>query len=147
MNFERIRDMREEHDFSQAFVADKIGVKRGTYASWECGSDMIPLNKLVLLANLYSCRIDYLLNLTNAKKITTIPVFEKSIVGKKLKEIRSLEQLSLRKMVEFLSIDYTTLSKNENGLSFPTTYTIYEISQKFHYSIDWITGRTNQKNY
>ena len=130
MNFERIRDMREENDFSQAFVADKIGVKRGTYASWECGSDMIPLSKLVLLANLYSCRIDYLLNLTNEKKI---------------KEIRSLEHLSLRKMAEFLSIDHTTLSKNENGLSFPTTYTIYEISKKFHYSIDWITGRTNQK--
>ena len=48
-------------------------------------------------------------------------------------------------MAENLSIDYSTYSKNENGKNYPTTYTIYEIAKKYGYSLDWITGRKEEK--
>ncbi len=58
MNFEKIKYMREYYDYSQSFVAKKLHVKRGTYAQ-----------KLVMLANLFECNVDYLmgLNLTREK--------------------------------------------------------------------------------
>ena len=144
MNFEKIKYMREYYDYSQSFVAQKLHVKRGTYAAWECGSDMIPIQKLVMLANLFECNIDYLigLNLTREKNNSK---FDPKIVAKRLKEIRILEHLSLREMAENLSIDYSTYSKNENGKNYPTTYTIYEIAKKYGYSLDWITGRSHNK--
>ena len=144
MNFEKIKFMREYYDYSQSFVAKKLHVKRGTYAAWECGSDIIPIQKLVMLANLFECNIDYLmgLNLTREKNNSE---FDPKIVSKRLKEIRTLEHLSLREMAENLSIDYSTYSKNENGKNYPTTYTIYEIAKKYGYSLDWITGRSHKK--
>ncbi len=145
MNLDRIRFMREYYDYSQAYIALQLQVKRGTYAAWECGSDMISIPKLVCLANLYSVRIDYLLSLTNEKHCETKNNFDSKIVGKRMKEIRMENHLSLRQMATFLNVNYSTLSKNENGISFPTTYTIYEYAKKFHYSMDWITGRSDAK--
>ena len=144
MNFEKIKYMREYYDYSQSFVAKKLNVQRGTYAAWECGSDMIPIQKLVLLANLFECNLDYLFGL-NPIREKNISKFDPNIVPQRLKEIRNLEHLSLREIAENLSIDYSTYSKNENGKNYPTTYTIYEIAKKYGYSLDWITGRKKEK--
>ena len=34
-------------------IAEKLNVKRSTYAGWECGKDIIPLRKLNDFANLF----------------------------------------------------------------------------------------------
>ncbi len=144
MNFEKMKYMREYYDYSQSYVAKKLNVQRGTYAAWECGSDIIPIQKLALLANIFECNIDYLIGLSPVKE-KIISKFDSKIVSKRLKEIRKLEHLSLREISENLSIDYSTYSKNENGKNYPTTYTIYEIAKNYGYSFDWITGRSNKK--
>ena len=97
-----------------------------------------------MLANLFECNIDYLMGLNPTRKKNNSE-FDPKIVSKRLKEIRTLEHLSLREMAENLSIDYSTYSKNENGKNYPTTYTIYEIAKKYGYSLDWITGRKEEK--
>ena len=59
----KLKNIRINNDYAQKEIANVLGVKRGTYASWECGSDTIPTKQLYNLAEFYSLNIDYILNI------------------------------------------------------------------------------------
>ena len=44
MFFPRIKALREEFEYTQQYVADYLDIKRTTYASWETGHIILPLN-------------------------------------------------------------------------------------------------------
>ena len=63
--FQRIRDLREDHDWKQEYVAEKLGIKQTTYSKYELGKVNIPVEALIKLAKLYHVTIDYLLGLSD----------------------------------------------------------------------------------
>ena len=65
--YERIRNLREDLDLTQAEVGKQINVPQRTYAYYESGERMIPPQVLVALARFYHVSIDYLLELTDEK--------------------------------------------------------------------------------
>jgi len=64
----RIRDLREDNDYSQHKLADLLSVHQTTYSSYEMGKLEIPLESLEKLADFYSVSVDYLLGRTDVKK-------------------------------------------------------------------------------
>ena len=66
--YRRIRDLREDHDLTQAQVGAAIQVSQRTYAYYESGQRMIPHQVLCALANLYHVSVDYLLEQTDKKE-------------------------------------------------------------------------------
>ena len=68
MRYQRIRDLREDHDLTQAQVANYLGVGQRAYAYYESGARMLPPEVLCSLAKLYRVSTDYLLGLTDVKK-------------------------------------------------------------------------------
>lgn len=62
--YRRLRDMREDHDLTQAQVADYLGMKQPQYYRYETGIRDIPTDVLIRLARLYATSTDYLLGLT-----------------------------------------------------------------------------------
>ena len=64
VRYKRIRDLREDHDWTQAQVGSKIDVPQRTYAYYETGERMVPPAVLGKLACLYTVSVDYLLELT-----------------------------------------------------------------------------------
>ena len=60
MVYQRIRDLREDHDWNQAYVAEKIGITQTTYSKYELGKVNIPLDMIIKLADLYHVSLDYL---------------------------------------------------------------------------------------
>lgn len=66
--YQRIRDLREDHDLKQSEVAEKLFLQREVYRRYETGQREIPLNIAVLLANLYNVSLDYIAGLTNKKE-------------------------------------------------------------------------------
>ena len=66
--YERIRNLREDFDLTQAEVGKQINVPQRTYAYYESGERMIPPQVLVALAQFYRVSVDYLLGLTDQKK-------------------------------------------------------------------------------
>ena len=66
--FERIRNLREDTDLTQAEGGKQINVPQRTYAYYESGERMIPPQVLVALAQFYHVSVDYLLGLTDQKK-------------------------------------------------------------------------------
>ena len=49
----RIRNLREDHDYTQAYVASVLNVGQRTYADYELGKTRIPLDSMIKLAKLY----------------------------------------------------------------------------------------------
>ena len=65
--YERIRNLREDLDLTQAELGEQINVPQRTYAYYESGKRMIPPQVLIALAQFYDVSVDYLLGLTDQK--------------------------------------------------------------------------------
>lgn len=63
----RLKDLREDHDYTQQMVADKIGITQRKYSYVETGTQPLTAELLVSLAQLYQVSIDYLLCQTNVQ--------------------------------------------------------------------------------
>ena len=62
----RIRDLREDHDYTQAYVAHRLGIAQTTYARYERCANELPIRHLIALCTLYPVSADYILGLSNA---------------------------------------------------------------------------------
>lgn len=65
----RLKDLREDADFTQKQIADYLNVKQNTYSQYENGQRQIPLDALIALAKFYKTSTDYILGLTNEKRM------------------------------------------------------------------------------
>lgn len=63
--YQRIRELREDHDLLQRQVADRLHCSQQVYSNYELGQRDIPTEALIRLAELYGVSIDYLLGQTN----------------------------------------------------------------------------------
>lgn len=68
MRYQRIRDLREGHDWKQITVARMLNMSQTGYSKYETGENDIPTRVLIELANIYGTSIDYLLGQTNNPK-------------------------------------------------------------------------------
>ena len=66
--YKRIRNLREDCDFTQEYVGRQINVPQRTYAYYESGQRMIPPYVLSALADLYHTSVDYLMERTDQKR-------------------------------------------------------------------------------
>ena len=67
MYFRRIEDLRIDHDYTQAYVADRLSIAREVYRRYEKGIRTIPVDCLISLAALYEVSTDYLLGISEKK--------------------------------------------------------------------------------
>ena len=65
---ERIKNLREDNDLTQAVLARELHLSQRAYSHYESGTRKIPLDILVSLAEYYDCSVDYLLGRTDKKK-------------------------------------------------------------------------------
>lgn len=66
--YPRIKNLREDHDLSQQYVADYLQMKQPQYSRYERGLRDIPTDVLIRLAQLYNTSTDYILGLTTNSK-------------------------------------------------------------------------------
>ena len=57
---ERIRELREDRDFTQVEIAKVINVVQRTYSDYEIGKTRIPIDRLIVLARFYNVSMDYI---------------------------------------------------------------------------------------
>lgn len=61
----RMRDLREDHDYTQAYVASILKTSQTMYARYERGANELPIHHLLTLCKLYQVSADYFLGLTD----------------------------------------------------------------------------------
>ncbi len=69
MYFQRLRDMREDADMTQAQLAALLGIQQTVYSRYERGFQTIPLEHLIALADYYQVSLDFLTGRTNRKSV------------------------------------------------------------------------------
>lgn len=65
---QRIRELREDHDYTQEYVAYYLHTSQTMYARYERDSSAMPIRHLYFLAKLYDVSTDYILGFTDKKQ-------------------------------------------------------------------------------
>lgn len=68
MNINKLRDIREDNDLSQADIAKILNTTQQQYSKYELGIRSIPIEKLDVLATFYNTSVDYLIGRTDERK-------------------------------------------------------------------------------
>lgn len=63
--YQRLRDLREDADLTQAQVAAILGTSQRQYCRWELGQWQMPVEHYKTLAKYYNVSLDYLAGLTD----------------------------------------------------------------------------------
>ncbi len=63
-----MRNLREDHDYTQAYVAHYLNTSQTMYARYERGANELPIHHLIRLCELYQVSADYLLGLSSKKR-------------------------------------------------------------------------------
>ena len=66
--YKRIRDLREDNDFTQKQLATELKCSQQVYSNYELGQRDIPTDILIKLSNFYNVSADYILGLSNNPK-------------------------------------------------------------------------------
>ena len=64
----RLKDLREDNDYTQEEIAKILNCKQNTYQQYESEKRQIPIEALKTLAILYKTSVDYIIKLTNETK-------------------------------------------------------------------------------
>lgn len=67
--FKRIRALREDNDFTQKQIAEKLNCSQQVYSNYELGQRDIPTDILIKLSKLYNVSADYILELSDNPEI------------------------------------------------------------------------------
>ncbi len=65
----KIRDLREDHDYTQEYVAQYLGTSQTMYARYERGANEMPIRHLIALCHLYNVSADYILGLSKERSL------------------------------------------------------------------------------
>jgi len=63
--YQRLRDLREDADKTQAEIAEVLNMKQNQYSRYERGERELPMHHFMTLAKYYNVSLDYLAGLTH----------------------------------------------------------------------------------
>ncbi|HGA0276046.1 TPA: helix-turn-helix domain-containing protein [Streptococcus agalactiae] len=64
--YRRIRDLREDYDFTQEYLAKYLSCSQSAYSRIETGKRQVSIDYLIQLSKLYQVSTDYILGLTDS---------------------------------------------------------------------------------
>ena len=70
MLYRRIRDLREDNDKTQKELALVLNCSQQVYSNYELGQRDIPTDILIKLSKYYKVSVDYILGISDNRKIT-----------------------------------------------------------------------------
>ena len=146
MNLTRLEELRDELEISKKKIANDLGISDSVYGRWENDRFLIPTRRLYQLGNYFQVNIDYILRLTDVRiSIESEKKIDLTLVSKRLKEIRTDLNCTLRELTNDLHTSSSTWSAYETGKVLVLSAFLIQICQKENFSIDWILGRSDEK--
>lgn len=66
--YEILRDLREDLDLKQNYIASMLNTTQQMYSKYESGQTELPLRHLIILCKFYNVSADYVLGLKSEKQ-------------------------------------------------------------------------------
>jgi len=145
INFNRLKDIREDNDINQEKMSEILGINRSTYSLWELGINIIPLKSLCDFADYFDFSLDYVLGLTNDRKSkSSIKGIDLKVLGNNMKLIRTKNNLSQENIAELLGVTQACITRYEKGLISISVPNLYKFAKEFKISINELCGKTKK---
>ena len=135
IDFQRLKDIREDNDINQNQMAKILGTPRSTYSLWEIGISIIPIKHLVNFANYFNISIEYALGLTNIKEKNELIKLDLIQLGNNIKHLRKQHNLSQNELALLLGVTQSCITKYEKGKRYIPTEKLYKLAKKFNITI------------
>lgn len=71
LKYRKIRELREDNDYTQSEIGKEINIPQRTYAYYESGDRMVPPHVLSALADFYNVSVDYILERTDKPEMNS----------------------------------------------------------------------------
>ena len=145
---EKLKYLREERELTQKDLGDLLEIHAATYSQFEREDSLIPIKRLITLANFYNVSLDYLFSFTtNRQYNNNLKEINLELSGQRLKEIRKTNKFTQAKLANYLNTTQSNIVGYEK-VSFPiATPYLYMICQKFKVSSDYLLGKINNPKY
>lgn len=65
---QRIRELREDNDYNQTYVANAIHVAQTTYSDYEKGKVRMPIECVIELARFYDVDLNFIIGVSDEKR-------------------------------------------------------------------------------
>ena len=146
MNYgKRLKNLRLYEGMSQQDMANFLGIARSSYNQFEKQYDIIPLERLNQIANLFYVSIDYLFGLSKQKQyLNSKSEINKVLCAKRLKLFWKEKKLTQAKLAEKINTVQPVIANYEKGKFLITTSFLYEICRKYQISADYLLGKINE---
>lgn len=146
INFNRLREIREDHDLSQKQMAEILNINRSTYSLWELGINIIPLKELCNFADYFKISLDYILNISNYKNSKNyIEKLNLETLGYNMKKIRIQNHLSQEEIADIIGVSQACVNKYEKGKITISVPVLYTFCKNFDISINHLCGKTKEE--
>ncbi len=66
--YQRLRDLREDRELTQAEIATTLSTTQQQYARWEQGKQELPMHHFITLAHYYNVSLDFLAGLIDTPR-------------------------------------------------------------------------------
>lgn len=141
---QRLSDLISESNYKRAELPKKIGVSKDIIIR-SLNMGILPSTKsLIKIADFFSVSIEYLLGLTDSEifvKLEPPTTFQIRII--ELKEQNSVSYFEIASSLGFSRSLFTSWKKFDY---IPSLEILYIISRYFNVSIDYLLGRTDDRN-
>ena len=111
LNLDRLKSLREQHGYSQKYVAISVGVAPSIVSRWESGLKTPSRESIIRLAELYGISVDYLLDRSDNESrlsLDSLSLIEKQL----LSDYRSLNKQGKEYILQTMAMA-VTIYKND----------------------------------
>lgn len=128
----RLQELRDEKGYTQDDMARFLNMSQQGYGKIEIGQREASYEKLVILSNIFSVSIDFLLKGNDHYDVT---------FGKRIKILREKNNWTQEYLANKLNVSSKTVISNyETDYSEPNFDTLIKLSQLFKVSTDYLLG-------
>jgi len=141
MSSQRIQHLREEFEYTQEFVAEYLECSRSTYANWETGNIIIPLEIASKLAVLYNVPLSFILGVGTIHLVDEqIKKIDYDYLRNRLRELKEKQKSSFDEISEYIDTNRSTTNRYFNGkIKIPTDKLIL-LCEFFNVDVDDLCG-------
>jgi len=111
-----LRELREDHDYSQSDIAEVLGISQQHYSKYEIGEYELPLRHFITLAEYYGVSADYLIGRCSYGEKTPmemIYVTRDCTCEKLIQNTLSLSEHGRQSVVEYVELQRLKEQKNK----------------------------------
>lgn len=102
-----LRELREDHDYSQSDIAAVLGISQQHYSKYETGEYELPLRHFITLAEHYRVSADYLIGRCSYDKkgpLEMVYVTQDCTCEKLIQDTLSLSEHGRKSVVEYIEL-------------------------------------------